>query len=121
MKAPSETTLRDWWRKAVRKKRGELCYWPGCTQVGSETHHYIKRRYILLKYDAENGIPTCAEHHPLAETIEGRQIVEGILSMSYLSDIQSTYRTAKDFYQKHGMTRAEFLRDELEELKRIAK
>ena len=121
MKAPSESTLKKYFRLAVRKKRGNQCNWPDCPLPADHVHHYVHSRYLLLRYDAENGVPLCAHHHAEADTMFGREILRDVVNMSYLLDVQKLYPTAKDWYVKHGMTRAEFLHDELEELKRVAK
>ena len=121
MKAPAPRTLESWWHKAVFVQKGDICMWPTCNRRATDAHHYVHKRYGLLKYDVQNGIPLCRKHHDEADREYGREVLRECVNMSYLVDIQQTWRTVKDYLTKNNLTREEFLRDELMRLKEVVK
>ena len=114
-KGPSDRYLQQWWRKAVMAVHGDRCRLCGAQPV--ECHHIIKRRYSVLRHDWRNGIPLCAACHSTADTIKGRQVIASYVDVEYLEANESW--TLKDWLVAHHATRAEFLSDELEELKAV--
>ena len=115
MKAPADSTLQSWWRRAVKTVQGSRCKVCGAEPV--QIHHMVKRRRIQLKHDWRNGLPLCVECHAGIDTIRGRAQVAQYLDMEYLADRECT--TFKNYLVKRGMTRAEFLTAQLDELKAI--
>jgi len=115
MKAPADSTLQSWWRKAVKAVHGDACVI--CGQRPVECHHAVLRRKMVLRHDFRNGLPLCADCHRGAETILGRAEVAKHLDMEYLQERERL--TLKDYLVRNGMTRAEFLQNQLDELKAI--
>lgn len=115
--APSDGYLQNWWRKAVKRVHGDRCKLCGAQPV--ECHHIVKRRYGVLRHDWRNGLPLCAECHAQADTIAGRERIAEHVDMDYLSAMERY--DLKTFLAERGMTRGEFLRNELDELKRIVR
>jgi len=114
-KAPSDSNLQVWWRKAVKAIHGDACKICGAQPV--QIHHMVKRRKVVLRHDWRNGLPLCVECHAGIDTIKGRNYIAQYLDMDYLSGWESV--TFKDYLVLHGMTRAEFLNNELDELKKV--
>ena len=72
----SDSTLMALWRKAVLVKwgyRDPIARY--CDPSGSslECHHVIKRRYYVLRWDVNNGIPLTIENHRQAERSRAMQ------------------------------------------------
>jgi len=109
------TTL---WSKAVRTLKGEYCRNPECSELAQGTHHIIKRRYRVLRYDVKNGIPLCMRCHPIADrsapwalTLIPREDADYLTQMSVY--------TLPEWLSINHQTRDEFLEQEADELKRI--
>lgn len=115
MKAPADSTLQKHWRLAVKAVHGDAC--KICGERPVQIHHCVKRRYLVLRHDWRNGLPLCVECHAKADTILGRAEIAKHLDMDYLSQWEGV--TVKDYLIRQGMTRAEFLQNELDELKMI--
>ena len=116
--AYSDGYLCELWSKAVRVQKGEMCNAPGCVARATGTHHIIKRRYKVLKYDARNGIPLCSICHPMADRNSAWALsLVGESDRLYLEDMGKY--TLDDWLTVSRQTRDEFLRGEAEELKRI--
>ena len=119
-KTPSESTLLNYWRKAVRANYGDRCAKCGAQPV--ECHHIIKRRYKITAYDWRNGIALCHACHNWIETIDGR-----IWLYIYLADNRILYlhqfekTTLKQYLSDNGLTRDEFYNAKLAELKKQIK
>ena len=110
--------LMHLWSKAVRAEKGEYCRNPECGNLGHSTHHIVKRRYRVLRYDVKNGLPLCAMCHPIAD-----RNVAWALSLipagdrEYLTEM-GIY-TLPEWLSLNHITRDEFLEQEAAELKRI--
>jgi len=115
MKAPSDSTMQRWWRDAVKSIHGKRCVI--CSQTPVQVHHCVHRARAILRHDYRNGLPLCAECHNIADTILGRNEVAKHLDMEYLQERERM--TFKDYLVRNGMTRAEFLCNQLDELKEI--
>ena len=112
--------LMTLWSKAVRAQKGIMCRNPECMNPAHGTHHIIKRRYRVLRYDARNGLPLCLVCHPIADrnsawalsliTEEDREYLEE-MGMWNLQDWLATSKQTRD----------EFLKQEADELKAIIK
>jgi len=111
----SDGTMMRHWRSAVKAIHGDRCKICGAQPV--ECHHIVHRNRMRLRYDSKNGLPLCVECHRFAETLLGRTEIAKHVDIEYLQ-----YREQivfKDYLVKHGMTRAEFLQNQLDELKAI--
>jgi predicted restriction endonuclease len=55
------------WRSDVRKRDNGMCQWPGCKAYKKLQVHHIKRwsDSVDLRYNIENGITLCKDHHKL--------------------------------------------------------
>ena len=115
----TDETLDRWFRKAVYAKKGTFCLWPDCNKAAQEIHHYVHRRYKVLKWDVENGIPLCLEHHAKADRLEGREVLRDVVDIEYLR--QKDFYNLKEYLATRRMSRDEFRQNELEELKSIVK
>jgi hypothetical protein len=116
--AYSDSYLNQLWTKAVRVQKGEMCCNPECRNPATGTHHLIKRRYKVLKYDVKNGLPLCSVCHPIADR-------NSAWALSLVSEEDREYLgelgkfTLDDYLAYMGKTRDEFLAGEAAELKRI--
>ena len=117
--APSMKYLQNLWREAVKAVHGSGCalhYLGGC--LGEiECHHIVKRGHGVLTNDWHNGLPLCQNHHNAARQITARREIERHVDMVYLESMDGWL--LKDYLQKRGISRAEYLREELEELKAV--
>ena len=113
--APSDGYMQQWWRKAVKRIHGDRCKLCGAMPV--ECHHIVHRAKGVLKHDHRNGLPLCAECHAGIDTIEGREYIAKFVDMDYLAAMERY--NLKAFLAERGLSRGEFLRNELDELKRI--
>ena len=110
--------LMQLWSRAVRAQKGSYCNNPECRRPASGTHHIIKRRYRVLRYDVRNGLPLCSACHPMADR-------NSAWALSLISEDDREYLaemgryTLPEWLQFTGETRAEFLESEAAELKRI--
>ena len=120
---PAPKTLAAWWHKAVFAQKCDRCLWPDCHESAQDAHHYVHKRYGMLKYDVDNGVPLCRYHHDMAgaKVTLGNELLKPFINLSKILDTQAKYRCVKDYTTAQGMSRAEFLQDELETLKRIVK
>ena len=111
----SDSHMQAWWRQAV------LAVWgTGCAHCGSpeaHCHHVVPRARRVLRNDWRNGIPLCAECHRWAHTLEGRRWVESQVDTEYL---EARDTNLKEYLFTSGITREEFDRKQLGELKSIA-
>ena len=55
------------WRRAVYKRDGYKCQWPGCKCRGRIFAHHILTWavYPSLRFSVNNGITLCKEHHDM--------------------------------------------------------
>lgn len=111
----SDTTLFILWRTAVKTKWGNKC--AICGGYGpSETHHIIKRRYKLLRFDWQNGLPVHAgECHERANLEAPRLIPEW--QYKYLCKRQRII--FKQYLLSEGITENEWRQRVKEELKEV--
>ena len=116
---PAPSTMQSWWHKAVFAQKGDRCLWPDCHESAVDAHHYVHKRYGMLKYDVDNGVPLCRLHHNEADREYGREILRAFVRVSYFVDMQKRYRCVKDYLVEKGISRAEFLQTTLETLKEI--
>ena len=121
--APSDSTMHKWWCKAVDVFWGTKCVWPGCEHEREERHHYVHKTFRLLRWSYKNGPPLCIHHHRnFADRTEGRWVLTQVLMdkgvYEYIEEMNA-YTSQKEYYALSGMTRGEFLRAQLAELKRI--
>ena len=68
-KKPSAASLHAAWSKQVRERDGYRCQYPACGIYRRENHaHHIanKKQRPDLKYDVDNGVCLCREHHDWA-------------------------------------------------------
>lgn len=56
------------WAKAVKERARYRCEIEGCNRAGMHAHHVIKRRYKSERWNIDNGVCLCFEHHQDAET-----------------------------------------------------
>lgn len=57
------------WRQKVRARDKHMCAWPNCKCRKKLQVHHIKRWATVpaMKYDVNNGITLCKEHHDLTK------------------------------------------------------
>ena len=113
--APSDGYMMTWWRRAVKRVHGDRCRFCGAHPAGC--HHVIHVTKGVTRHDWRNGIPLCTACHSTADSIAGRKRVGEFVDLDYLEAMERY--NLKDFLQERGMSRGEFLRNELDELKRI--
>jgi 5-methylcytosine-specific restriction endonuclease McrA len=55
------------WRTSVYKRDSYCCQWPKCNKRGKINAHHIKRwaDNPMLRYETNNGITLCYQHHKL--------------------------------------------------------
>ena len=60
------------WRKSVKERDGYQCQFPGCTCTRYlEVHHILPwSEYPTLRYNTNNGITLCKNHHKLIKDRE---------------------------------------------------
>lgn len=53
------------WQRAVMKRDGNRCQYPGCNQGAHEAHHIIHKGggRFSVRWRMDNGISLCREHH----------------------------------------------------------
>jgi hypothetical protein len=52
------------WRASVVKRDGSRCQMTGCKRRGKEVHHIFSWASApLLRFEVENGIHLCKQHH----------------------------------------------------------
>ena len=53
------------WRRAVVKRDGHKCQWPGCRRKTKiQVHHIVQWvSSVSLRYEVSNGICLCVTHH----------------------------------------------------------
>lgn len=111
----SDSYLQQWWRRAVKAYHGEYCV--RCGNEPVECHHIVKRRYSVLRNDWRNGLPLCQDCHAWVErTVAGRRWAENQVDIVHLErkDIN-----LKQYLTERGMTRSEFDKEQLSELRRV--
>lgn len=56
-------------RKAVRKRDGGMCRYPGCGSKKRLEVHHIKKwsNHPSMRYDTTNGITLCKTHHNITK------------------------------------------------------
>lgn len=68
-KKPSAASQHAAWSKKVRQRDGYRCQYPACGMYRRENHaHHVanKKQRPDLKYDVDNGVCLCREHHDWA-------------------------------------------------------
>lgn len=60
------------WRQQVYKRDGFCCRWPNCTSKSKLNAHHIKTwaNYPGLRFDVNNGITLCRQHHKMIQGME---------------------------------------------------
>jgi predicted restriction endonuclease len=60
------------WRLSVYKRDKYCCQWPGCNKKSRLNAHHIKTwaQYPHLRFDPNNGITLCSNHHKLIKGLE---------------------------------------------------
>jgi hypothetical protein len=60
------------WRRVIRRRDGHKCQWANCGAKKNLKCHHIRKwaDYPTLRYDVNNGITLCREHH---DSIHGRE------------------------------------------------
>ncbi len=66
LKVPSDKLLMNLWQEVVKKRAGYKCEYPDCRKTEYlNAHHFFSRSRAATKYDPDNGLSLCAEHHSL--------------------------------------------------------
>lgn len=73
------------WRNDVRKRDRGICQWPGCKACKKLQVHHIKRWVdsVGLRYNIENGITLCKDHH---KYIEGNEAAYEAVFLKIIAD-----------------------------------
>lgn len=60
------------WRKEVYKRDNFTCQWPNCTCRKKLNAHHIRTwaNYPHLRFDINNGITLCKDHHNMIKGLE---------------------------------------------------
>jgi hypothetical protein len=60
------------WRKDVYTRDSFCCQWPGCINKKKLNAHHIRTwaNYPALRYDVNNGITLCKQHHKMIQGME---------------------------------------------------
>lgn len=117
-KKPADSTLNQWWRRAVLQSYHNRCGICGLPwQAGAlECHHIIKRRQKLTRWNWKNGIPLCVECHALAHTKKGELFISR--RHPYYEDLVTMEQVKyKDYLLTTGLTENEFRGKLLKDLK----
>ena len=76
---PAKGRLRDMadqlWNRAIRDDWDNKC--AVCSRDVTEAHHLIPRQNELFRYDLENGIALCTQHHKFDADIAPHQNAAG--------------------------------------------
>jgi len=72
------------WRKEVYKRDHHKCQWPNCSISKSLNAHHIRTwaHYPGLRFDVNNGITLCSQHHKMIKGLES--IYESVFSKMIL-------------------------------------
>jgi len=67
-----EDPLYKNWRQQVYKRDNYCCQWPNCKKKTKLNAHHIKTwaEYPGLRFDPNNGITLCYNHHKLIKGLE---------------------------------------------------
>lgn len=62
---PYQDPMYKKWRKDVIERDNHCCQWPMCSKKTRLEVHHIKKwsEFPLLRYNIQNGITLCREHH----------------------------------------------------------
>ena len=66
IKKDDEKELLNLWQQIIKKRAGERCEYPGCNKSNGklDAHHvFSKGTFKHLKFDPDNGICLCVNHH----------------------------------------------------------
>lgn len=77
LKLCREAVLRHWGHRCAKCGKGEV-----------EHHHVVRRSFLPLRYDPENGIALCRMCHSWADTGEGREWVRTMVDSAYLDSME---------------------------------
>lgn len=60
------------WRKQVYKRDNHTCRWPHCNKKTKLNAHHIRTwaHYPGLRFDVNNGITLCKQHHKMITGME---------------------------------------------------
>jgi predicted restriction endonuclease len=60
------------WRKDVYSRDKFCCQWPGCSNNKKLNAHHIRTwaNFPALRYDINNGITLCKQHHKMIQGME---------------------------------------------------
>lgn len=60
------------WRKKIYARDRFTCQWPYCKNTKKLNAHHIKKwsDYPGLRYDTNNGITLCYQHHKMIQNME---------------------------------------------------
>lgn len=60
------------WRKNIYKRDKFTCQWPNCNCKKKLNAHHIKTwaNYPHLRFDSNNGITLCKQHHDMIKGLE---------------------------------------------------
>ncbi len=112
--------LDNLWSQAIKKiwnNRCALCG-RGKDKIALESHHIIKRsQNFILRHDLNNGICLCLECHANADILDIKNQIESLVDAEYLTNIQRTYKTLKDYLQEKNLTEREYRDIKAKELK----
>jgi hypothetical protein len=51
------------WSWVVKIKSGFICYYPGCKNGATQSHHIFPRSCKATRWDIDNGVASCTYHH----------------------------------------------------------
>lgn len=99
------------WSQIVRRKNGGKCILPGCKRRQVDPHHIIPRaRGKILRWDIDNGVPVCREHHNwLQDTSEGLEWM-----INNLPEYQSLLQKSRSIWKGDIRKVVEGLRKEID-------
>jgi len=123
MRGLSDSNLDNLWRKAVRKKFNDRCFFCGAHLLNTEleAHHYIKRNNLLTRYDWRNGILLCKwTCHKEAHTKQGgRKIEDYLIEKDFYNYLTERETQSKQWFVRNGITKNDYLLTMYNELKEI--
>ena len=113
MRPVSDKKLISTWAQAVKERAGYKCEVADCNVRATQlhAHHVFHRSHANLRYEIDNGLCLCAQHHSLGSfsahkdpTFIERIISTGVRDRNWLDDLIGRRRVIvknnNDFKQK---------------------
>ena len=114
----SDSTLRKLWRECLLIIYNNKCAVCGEIEGGEnlQCHHIIPRKYVLTRWDLNNGIVVCKKCHRFLHTLNGiAYLIENYIGFKYLlriekEDLTTFLKQNKTTTQQHFKQQHEYMK-----------